>query len=97
MWVLNEEQFYNPSPLKMAELIKWDLSQVGVDISILPITRTYLLEQLKNNAEDYDLILTGWLAGNLDPDSFMRPILSCGISNDVTNLSNWCYAPLSKQ
>lgn len=47
MWVLNEEQFYNPSPLKMAELIKWDLSQVGVDISILPITRTYLLEQLK--------------------------------------------------
>ncbi|AZI14604.1 ABC transporter substrate-binding protein [Avibacterium paragallinarum] len=96
MWVLNEEQFYNPSPLKMAELIKWDLSQVGVDISILPITRTYLLEQLKNNAEDYDLILTGWLAGNLDPDSFMRPILSCGISNDVTNLSNWCYAPFEQ-
>lgn len=93
MWVLNEEQVYNPSPIKMAELIKWDLAQVGVELAIRPVTRTYLIEQLRNGSEDYDLILTGWLAGNLDPDSFMRPILSCGTVNDITNLSNWCYAP----
>lgn len=36
------------------------------------------------------MILTGWLGGNLDPDSFMRPILSCSTSNEITNLSNWC-------
>ncbi|PJG83193.1 ABC transporter substrate-binding protein [Caviibacterium pharyngocola] len=93
MWVLNEEQVYNPSPIKMAELIKSDLAEAGVKVKIRAVTRTYLIQQLRNRSEDYDMILTGWLAGNLDPDSFMRPILSCGTVNDITNLSNWCYAP----
>ncbi len=29
MWVINEEQVYNPAPIKMAELIKWDLAKAG--------------------------------------------------------------------
>ena len=90
MWVLNEEQMYNPSPLKTAELIKWDLAQAGVEVKVRSVTRTFLLEQLNHATEDYDIILTGWLAGNLDPDGFMRPILSCDTKNEVANLSNWC-------
>ncbi|NBI42212.1 ABC transporter substrate-binding protein [[Haemophilus] felis] len=90
MWVLNEEQVYNPSPLKTAELIKQDLAKVGIDVNVRSVTRTYLIEQLKNKTEDYDIILAGWLAGNLDPDSFMRPILGCDAVNEITNLSNWC-------
>ncbi|UAX42580.1 ABC transporter substrate-binding protein [Pasteurella canis] len=90
MWVINEEQVYNPAPLKMAELIKRDLAKVGVKITIQPVTRTYLIKRLKDHSEDYDMILAGWLAGNLDPDSFMRPILSCSTVNEITNFSNWC-------
>lgn len=90
MWVLNEEQVYNPSPLKTAELIRQDLANVGITVKVRSVTRTYLIEQLKNNTEDYDIILAGWLAGNLDPDSFMRPILACSAVNEITNLSNWC-------
>ncbi|TYB21778.1 ABC transporter substrate-binding protein [Aggregatibacter actinomycetemcomitans] len=90
MWVLNEEQVYNPAPLKTAELIKADLTNAGVEVNIRSVTRTFLIEQLHKKAEDYDMILTGWLGGNLDPDSFMRPILSCSTSNEITNLSNWC-------
>ena len=90
MWVLNEEQMYNPSPLKTAELIKWDLAQAGVEVKVRSVTRTFLLEQLKHATEDYDMILTGWLAGNLDPGGFMRPILGCDTKNEVANLSNWC-------
>lgn len=90
MWVINEEQVYNPAPLKMAELIKADLANAGVEVNIRAVTRTFLIEQLHNKSEDYDMILTGWLGGNLDPDSFMRPILSCSSSNEITNLSNWC-------
>ncbi|QIA75956.1 ABC transporter substrate-binding protein [Rodentibacter caecimuris] len=90
MWVLNEEQMYNPSPLKMAELIKWDLAQAGVKVKVRSVTRVFLLDQLAKKTEDYDMILTGWLAGNLDPDGFMRPILSCDTKDDITNLSNWC-------
>ena len=90
MWVLNEEQVYNPAPLKTAELIKEDLNNVGVNVTIRSVTRTFLIDQLNKKSENYDMILTGWLAGNLDPDSFMRPILSCNSSSEMTNLSNWC-------
>ena len=90
MWVLNEEQVYNPSPLKTAELIKEDLNNVGVNVTIRSVTRTFLIDQLNKKSENYDMILTGWLAGNLDPDSFMRPILSCNAASEMTNLSNWC-------
>ena len=90
MWVLNEEQVYNPGPLKTAELIKEDLNNVGVNVTIRSVTRTFLIDQLNKKSENYDMILTGWLAGNLDPDSFMRPILSCNVASEMTNLSNWC-------
>ena len=96
MWVMNEEQVYNPAPIKMAELIKWDLAKAGVDVKVRSVTRTYLIEQLRKGTEDYDLILTGWLAGNLDPDGFMRPILSCDTQNEITNLSNWCNPEFDK-
>ncbi|EIJ70173.1 ABC transporter substrate-binding protein [Pasteurella bettyae] len=90
MWVLNEDQVYNPSPIKMAELIKYDLKRAGVDVNVRLISRNFLMEQLRNNNENYDLILGGWLAVSLDPDSFMRPILSCRTTNEITNISNWC-------
>ena len=90
MWVVNEEQVYNPTPLKMAELIKHDLAEVGVSVKVRSISRTFLLEQLRKGTADYDLILSGWLTGNLDPDGFMRPILSCDAMGEITNLSHWC-------
>ena len=96
MWVMNEEQVYNPAPIKMAELIKWDLAKAGVDVKVRSVTRTFLIEQLRKGTEDYDLILTGWLAGNLDPDGFMRPILSCDTQKEITNLSNWCNPEFDK-
>ncbi|TCP92167.1 cationic peptide transport system substrate-binding protein [Cricetibacter osteomyelitidis] len=93
MWVVDEEQVYNPAPAKMAELIKFDLAQVGVKLQVKSVTRNYLVQQLKAKTADYDLILTGWVAGTLDPDTFLRPILSCSTKDDVTNLANWCFLP----
>lgn len=93
MWVVDEEQVYNPSPINTAELIKFDLAQVGVKLNVKVVTRNYLVQQLQNKTADYDLILTGWLAGTLDPDTFLRPILSCTSKDDITNLANWCFLP----
>lgn len=93
LWVLNEERVYNPSPIKMAELIETDLESVGVKVNVRYITRTYLSQSLSQGTANYDLILTGWIAGNLDPDSFMRPILGCGTQSEMSNLSHWCYEP----
>ncbi len=76
----------------MAELIKWDLAKVGVDVKVRSVTRTFLTEQLRNHTEDYDRIFNGVAsAGNLDPDGFMRPILSCDTQNEITQIyQNWC-------
>lgn len=91
LWVINEDQVYNPAPMKMAEMIKFDLAQAGVNVHIQQVSRNYLVQQLKHQQADYDLILTGWLASPSDPDTFLRPILSCASKEDVTNLANWCY------
>ena len=53
-------------------------SSSGCKVKVRAVTRPFLTAQLRNQSENYDLILSGWLAGNLDPDGFMRPILSCG-------------------
>ncbi len=90
MWAVQEEQLFNPAPIKMAEMIRADLKAVGLDVKVRLISRNFLTENLHNKTEDYDLILAGWLAGSLDPDSFLRPILSCGTTNEISNVSNWC-------
>lgn len=90
MWVLKEELVYNPSPIKMAEMIKSDLAQVGVATKVRLVSRNFLMQHLHDKSEDYDLILSGWLASSLDPDAFLRPILSCSTVHEITNLSNWC-------
>ncbi len=90
MWVLKDELIYNPSPIKMAEMIKFDLAQVGVKVNVRVVSHNFLLQNLHDKTEDYDMILSGWLASSLDPDTFMRPILSCSTVHEITNLSNWC-------
>ncbi len=92
LWVLNEDRIYNPSPVESSELIQYDLMQAGVKVNVRFITRPYLNQRLEEDNADYDLILTGWLTGNLDPDTFMRPILSCNTQNEATNLSHWCFS-----
>lgn len=90
MWLVQEEQVFNPAPIKMAEMIRTDLNAVGLNVKVRLISRNFLMENLHNKTEDYDLILAGWLASSLDPDSFLRPILSCDTTDEVSNVSNWC-------
>ncbi|WP_439327413.1 ABC transporter substrate-binding protein [Lonepinella sp. BR2357] len=90
MWVIDQEQVYNPSPIKMAEMIKSDLAKVGVSVKLRSVSRNFLMRNLYNKTEDYDLIVSGWLSSSLDPDSFLRPLLTCNTTNEITNLSNWC-------
>ncbi|MDO4698210.1 MAG: ABC transporter substrate-binding protein [Pasteurellaceae bacterium] len=92
LWVVDEKRVYNPHPLKMAELIRFDLARLGIPIQIRQVSQGYLVQQLEKNEADYDLILGGWLANNHDLDSFLYPILSCKVQQSVTNLANWCNA-----
>ncbi len=90
LWVIDEKRVYNLHPLKMAEYIRAELGKVGIEIDVRQVSRAYLIQQLEKGTADYDLILSGWLANNFDPDSFLSSILSCRLKDAVTNLSNWC-------
>lgn len=90
-WVLTDNQVYNPSPVKMAEMIRFDLAQAGIKVKMKYLARGELEHLLLSGQDDYHIILGGWLAGSLDPDGFLRPILSCHTNNAHTNIANWCY------
>ncbi|OOH92143.1 ABC transporter substrate-binding protein [Pasteurellaceae bacterium 15-036681] len=96
LWVIDEKRAYNLHPLKMAEFIRSELAKVGLKIQVREVSRAYLTQQLEKGEADYDLILSGWLANNFDPDSFLSPLLSCQAQNSVTNLSNWCSDDFDK-
>ncbi|WP_413111418.1 ABC transporter substrate-binding protein [Thaumasiovibrio sp. DFM-14] len=76
------------SPHKTAELIQSDLAAIGlkVELTMLNPQDSFVLD----NSFSYDLLLTSWRAANGDPDSFLRPILSCDAINVGTNNSQWC-------
>ena len=88
LWVPVASQSYNPSPLKMAELIQADLAQVGIVMSIRSVEGRFQENQLMDRS--HDMTLAGWTTDSNDPDSFFRPLLSCAAIGSQTNLSHWC-------
>ncbi|AYA40010.1 peptide ABC transporter substrate-binding protein SapA [Xenorhabdus nematophila] len=88
LWVPTSSQSYNPSPLKMAQLIQADLAQVGIKMSIRPVEGRFQERKLMDKT--HDMTLAGWSTNSNDPDSFFRPLLSCAAIASQTNLSRWC-------
>lgn len=86
--VPSSSQSWNPSPLKTAELLQADLSQVGVSVTIVPVEGRFQEAQLMSM--NNDLTLAGWATDSNDPDSFFRPLLSCAAIRSQTNYAHWC-------
>ncbi len=89
-WVVDEKRVFNLHPMKMAEMIKADLANIGIEVNITPVSRAYLADRIAKKNANYDLILTGWLANNADLNGVLLPLLSCSSVGSVTNLANWC-------
>ncbi|MBS9433948.1 ABC transporter substrate-binding protein SapA [Photorhabdus hainanensis] len=94
LWVPSASQSYNPSPLKMAELIQADLAQVGITMSIKPVEGRF--QETKLMDKSHDMTLSGWSTDSNDPDSFFRPLLSCAAIASQTNFSHWCDPEFDK-
>ena len=88
LWVPLEPRPYNPSPRKTAELIQADLNAVGIQVTI-SVHEAFGRHSMADSATS-DLILTGWIADNGDPDNFLRPLLSCSAKSAGLNVANWC-------
>lgn len=88
LWVPASSQPWNPSPLKTAELLQADLAQVGVKVQIVPVEGRFQENRLMDM--NHDLTLSGWATDSNDPDSFLRPLLSCAAIRSQTNFAHWC-------
>ncbi|WBA09910.1 ABC transporter substrate-binding protein SapA [Salinivibrio kushneri] len=80
---------FNPSPRKTAELIQADLGEIGIDVNIIP-EKTVNRTSIRQGGDSHDMVLTGWVADNGDPDTFLRPLLTCNAKFTGWNISNWC-------
>ncbi|PSV43322.1 ABC transporter substrate-binding protein SapA [Photobacterium indicum] len=88
MWVPTEPRPYNPSPRKTAELIQANLKAIGIQVTM---SHQDKLDRISmGEAASFDLILSGWIADNGDPDNFLRPLLSCDAKQAGLNIANWC-------
>ncbi len=79
---------YNPDPQKMAELIKKDLSAVGVNVHLVELEWQEFLK--KSRTGELELSLQGWTSDNGDPDNFLNNLLSCNSISSGNNRSRWC-------
>lgn len=80
---------FNPSPRKTAELIQADLGAIGIRVNIIP-EKTVNRVAIREGDDAHDMVLTGWVADNGDPDTFLRPLLTCNAKFTGWNMSNWC-------
>lgn len=87
MWVPLDNNSYNPSPKKSAEIIQSDFAKIGIELKIITSDLLSRNELAENNI---DLVLTGWNANSSDPDTMLRPLLSCNAKQAGFGLANWC-------
>ncbi|MUJ27283.1 peptide ABC transporter substrate-binding protein SapA [Aliivibrio fischeri] len=87
MWVPLDNNSYNPSPKKSAEIIQSDFAKLGIDLKLIT---SDILNPNELKEADIDLVLTGWNANSSDPDSLLRPLLSCDAKQAGFGVANWC-------
>jgi len=88
VWAMPVRRAYNPNAMKMAELIKNYLAEVGITLNIVSYDWNIFRENLRLGI--HDSVLIGWNADNGDPDNFYRPLLTCDAIPSGTNRAMWC-------
>lgn len=88
LWVPLTAQSFNPNPRKTAELIQSDFADIGVTLNIM--TEENMKRRVLATQPNTDLVLTGWSANTGEPDSLLRPLLSCEAQRAGLNISMWC-------
>lgn len=65
---------YLPTPEKIADKLRQQLEQIGLNIEIVAVPNQELFENVKN--DQYELVLIGWMSDNADADNFYIPLTS---------------------
>lgn len=71
LWVVRDKSFYNPEPMALANIIKYDLEQAGINVSIEYVSTNYINKNLNTS---YDLLLNGIESNTTDPALFLSKL-----------------------
>ncbi len=89
LWALPVQRLYNPNPHLMAQIIRENLANVGVDTKIVSYEWGDYLKRSKD-IERKGLVLFGWTGDNGDPDNFFGRLLTCDTVRG-SNRAHWCH------
>jgi peptide/nickel transport system substrate-binding protein len=84
LWYPKDERPYLPQPAKLADKIRQQLNETGLEVSLCAEENKKLFGGLKNDT--YELVLIGWMTDNGDPDNFYSPL--CGGDRATKRPSN---------
>jgi peptide/nickel transport system substrate-binding protein len=73
-----------------AQVIAFDLKQIGLDVKIQPFPRAVQIGKIQTRGEDFDLAINGWGADYADPYDFLNVILD-GTKLQAANNVNVSY------
>ena len=77
----------NPRGVAVAEILEFNLKQIGIDLEVKYYDRSNTLaEKAGTRGEPFDLVINGWSVDYVDAASFMVPLLDTGLPS--TRASN---------
>jgi len=88
LWIPESPASYLPDPEEIAEQIRDDLAQVGIDVEIVKINWRSYLEGCEKG--EHHMALTGWRVDFPDPDNFLYPLLDPQLLREPGN-TNWSF------
>ncbi|SFR70021.1 ABC transporter substrate-binding protein [Halogeometricum limi] len=79
---------YNPSPLQAAQLVKSNLAEIGIEVSINQQSFNPFLDY--TSAGNHDACFLGWMTDNADPDNFFYALLHPQVADgELTEGQDW--------
>lgn len=88
LWTLPISRPYNPHGRKMAELIKEDLRQIGIELESETFDWFTFLE--KSRKGEHEMIQYGWSGDIPDASNYLQVLLTCPSVDSGSNLAGFC-------
>lgn len=79
---------FNPDPLAMAEIIKSNLSEIGINVTLIEQVQRNYMQSLEDGWPN--MAIQGWSFLHPDPHNIFVPILSCSPMANGNNYDFWC-------
>ena len=89
LWYMPVSRPYSPDAKRIAEMIRADLSRIGVRAEL--VTKEWGAYRTSLQDGEHSMALYGWTGDNGDPDNFLHVLLGCTAARiGGNNVARWC-------